>query len=365
MKNIKFFLPILFCLLVFSCQKDNTPPVNPTDPSAEMYFPPEAHNDWDNVLPSALDWNEAKLADLRAYLDSKKTRGFIILVNGKIVVEEYFKDHNINKNWNWYSAAKSLTSTMVAIAQDEGHLNINDKSSDYLGQGWSSLTTAQEEDILVKHHISMTTGLQNPIGNFNQWTCVTPSCFNYQAAPGTRWAYHQGAFTLTQDIITQATGLNFKQYGKQKIRDKIGMTGSWSQLLNVRIFSSSTRSMARFGLLALNEGVWDGETIYPMAYHNEMTNTSQNMNNAYGYLWWLNGKNNFLGTADQTLYPGSLIPNAPADMYAALGAQDQKIYVVPSKKMVVVRCGESAGNTEFATSSFDNELWGKINEVLP
>jgi hypothetical protein len=66
----------------------------------------------------------------------------------------------------------------------------------------------------------------------------------------------------------------------------------------------------------------------------------------------------------QLVFSGSLMPNAPADMYAALGKNDQKIYVVPSQNIVVIRMGDSAGNVQLAVSSFDNELWGKLKTVI-
>ena len=61
-----------------------------------------------------------------------------------------------------------------------------------------------------------------------------------------------------------------------------------------------------------------------------------------------------------------MIPDAPYDMYAAMGAEDQRIYVVPSKKMVVIRMGDAANpaNPNFALSGFDNEFWGKLNAVI-
>jgi CubicO group peptidase (beta-lactamase class C family) len=122
--------------------------------------------------------------------------------------------------------------------------------------------------------------------------------------------------------------------------------------------------MARFGLLMMNQGVWGEETILSKNYFDEMTNSSQDINLSYGYLWWLNGKANFMGTASQEVFTGNLIPNAPTDMYAALGANNQKIYVVPSKNLVIIRTGDSAGATQLGPSSFDNELWEKINAVI-
>jgi archaellum component FlaF (FlaF/FlaG flagellin family) len=66
----------------------------------------------------------------------------------------------------------------------------------------------------------------------------------------------------------------------------------------------------------------------------------------------------------QIIFNGSMVPAAPSDMYAALGKNDQKIYVVPSQNIVVIRMGDSAGNVQLAASSFDNELWAKLKPIL-
>ena len=58
-------------------------------------------------------------------------------------------------------------------------------------------------------------------------------------------------------------------------------------------------------------------------------------------MWWPNGKTQFILPGRQTKYPGPLVPAAPADMYAAMGAEDQRIYVVPSKKLVIIRMGNA------------------------
>ena len=122
--------------------------------------------------------------------------------------------------------------------------------------------------------------------------------------------------------------------------------------------------MARFGLMIYANGKWEDTEIISESFLNEATNTSQNINEAYGYLWWLNGKSSFHLPQSQLEFSGELIPNAPSDMYAALGKNDQKIYVVPSKKLVVIRMGESAEAENFALSSFDNDLWEKINSLI-
>lgn len=361
-------LLVFVCTILFfyGCSTDEN---NTTIPEIEpvptgLYFPPTDNSEWESVTAAQLEWDATQIDDLNDYLKSKKTKGFMILKNGRVVMEEYYNGHNQNAQWTWFSAAKSLTATFVGVAQDEGILDINNKTSDYLGANWSQLTTDQQDLITVKNHLSMSTGLTAHVGDFIPWICTLPICLTYTADADTRWAYHQGAFMLLQEMITKNAGMSFQAYCKAKVADKIGMNGNWTNQLGLNIYNSNTRSMARFGLLMQNKGTWDATVVVSEAYFDAMTNTSQDINQAYGYCWWLNGKDRFLGTGSQEVFTGSLIPNAPDDMIAALGANDQKIYVVPSEGLVIVRCGESAGNTELGLSSFDNELWEYINAVI-
>jgi CubicO group peptidase (beta-lactamase class C family) len=139
--------------------------------------------------------------------------------------------------------------------------------------------------------------------------------------------------------------------------------GAWIQQDGLSVYWSTSRSMARFGLLALNKGTWNGTTVLNETYFNEATNTSQTINQAYGYLWWLNGKTSYHLPQTQFQFSGTLIPSAPSDMFCALGKNDQKIYVIPSKKMVVIRMGDVADGVNFALSDFDEVLWQKISAL--
>jgi hypothetical protein len=137
-------------------------------------------------------------------------------------------------------------------------------------------------------------------------------------------------------------------------------SGIWLQ----DVYYSKTRDAARFGLLCLNKGIWANDTILnDSIYFNQMTNTSQNNNLAYGYLTWLNGKNNFMLPGTQFIFNGYITPSAPADMYAALGKNDQKIYVVPSQNLVVVRFGDAAYSSSLSITVFDEELWQKMSDL--
>lgn len=283
----------------------------------------------------------------------------MILVNGRIVIEAYFNGHNATADWEWNSAGKTLVSATTGIAQQEGLLSINNKASTYIGTGWTSEPLAKENLITVRHLLTMTSGLDDTK------QLVIKSNLTYVADAGTRWAYGN-VFQKLTDVVAQASGKPFETYFNDKLKNKIGMDGYWNFGLIYTIYHSTTRSMARYGLLALNNGKWKEEQIIPAAFFNESINTSQSINPSYGYLWWLNGKSKFMIPGEQTVYPGALVPNAPADMYAAMGASDQRIYVIPSQKMVVVRMGEASdpNNPNFAVSGFDNALWEKINAVI-
>ncbi|HEY6506064.1 MAG TPA: serine hydrolase [Chitinophagaceae bacterium] len=365
MKNLSPFF-ILPLLVLLSCKKEgdsngnnNPPPVPPV-----IYFPPVSGTEWQTSTASSLGWNETELNNLYTFLQQKNTKAFIILKNGKIVTERYFGTFTADSLWYWASAGKTMTAMLVGIAQQEGILNINNKTSQYLGTGWTSLPLAKENLITVRHQLTMTTGLDDAVTPDND--CTSPACLVYKADAGTRWAYHNAPYTILDKVVENASGLTYNNYFQQKIRDRIGMNGIWFSGTGYNnVYYSNARSMARFGLLLLNKGKWGQTTILnDTSYFNTQVNTSQNMNLSYGYLTWLNGKSSHMLPGLQVVFPGMLVPNAPADMYSALGKNDQKVYVVPSQNLGVIRMGESAGNLQLAVSSFDNELWGKLKTVI-
>jgi hypothetical protein len=191
--------------------------------------------------------------------------------------------------------------------------------------------------------------------------CIIDTCLKYKSDAGTEWYYYNAPYRLLQDVVAAASGVTFNQYTNSKMRSRTGLFGQWINY----VFYSRARDMARFGLLMLNKGIWNNDTILKDAfYYNEMINTSQQMNLAYGYLWWLNGKASFKLPGLTATFSGELFPDAPDDMFSALGKNDQKIYVVPSMDLVIVRMGNSAGSPAAAASSFDNELWIKLNKVF-
>ncbi len=353
------FINFISIFIVFSCSKETIIEEEIINENSDkMYFPPINSNAWETENISKLGWNETQLNPLLTFLEEKNTKSFIILYNGKIVVENYFNNHNSNSVWYWASSGKTLTSTVVGIAQDENLLDISNKVSDYLGNGWTTAPLVKENLISSKNLLSMNSGLDDNLGDD-----VSPSNLKYIADAGERWAYHN-VYVKLQDVIEKSTNQSFTSYFNLKLRDKIGMTGLWRNTGDLSVYWSNSRSMARFGLMILAEGKWNDAQIVSKNFLNEATNTSQQINKSYGYLWWLNGKSSYHLPQSQFEFQGSLIKNAPAEMFAALGKNDQKIYIIPSKKLVIIRMGDAASSSNFALSTFDEDLWGKINLLI-
>ncbi|MEM8524778.1 MAG: serine hydrolase [Bacteroidota bacterium] len=335
---------ITFCVLTATlCQAQN------------LYFPPTNSNIWETTSATSLGYCPEGIDSLYQFLEDEQTFSFLLLKDGKIVLERYFGTYTADSINVWYSAGKSFTALLTGIAQDEGFLDIEDKTSDYLGRGWTSLSRSKEDLIKVRNQLSMTSGLEELT-----FLCTLPSCLTYRADAGTRWVYHNGPYTLLTDVVEAATGLDYDAFSNTRVEQPIGMNGFWARGLFTHFYYSNARDMARFGLLFLNEGQWDNTPILgDPNYFNDMVNSSQNLNPAYGYLWWLNGKSSYISTGSPNSVDGTLYPNAPADMYSAIGLDGQHISVVPSKGWVMVRQGDFSANGRVDFDLLD-EIWKRI-----
>lgn len=333
-----------------------------TGKAQQIYFPPLVGNQWETISPASLGWCVDKIDTLYTFLENHNTKAFMVLKDGKIVMEKYFGAFNSDSLWYWASAGKTLVGMLTGIAQQEGFLSIDSSVAFYLGQGWTSCPGNKEKLITVRNQLTMTTGLNDGVVDPD---CTSPDCLQYLADAGTRWAYHNAPYTILGQVITAATGINFNTYFNSRIRNKIGMNGIWIDLDYNHIYFSNARSMARFGVLLLANGNWNGvKVIQDAEYIQAITNSSQSLNKSYGYLTWLNGKESYMIPQTQFIFPGSLCPAAPADMYAAMGKNGQLINVVPSQGLVIIRMGNAPDNQFEISNVFDNLIWQQLNKVI-
>lgn len=169
--------PHLLAFLLFAmvgCNSDDP------DPDREMYFPPLTGSEWETSSISDLKWNESQVPALIDFLEEKNTKSFLVLVNGRIVMEEYFDGHQAAYAWQWNSAGKTLVAATTGIAQQEGLLDIKARVSQYFGTGWTSMPIEKEILITSKHLLNMTSGINDE----NQFV-IRPN-LTYLADAGTR-----------------------------------------------------------------------------------------------------------------------------------------------------------------------------------
>ncbi len=354
---VRYMLGTLLCVVFLACS-EGAIEVSPTD-DQELYFPPRDSEDWETISPHSLDWDLAKLADLNEFLMGDNTKSFMILVDGKIVVEEYYNGHSVNDTWRWNSAGKTLVTSITGISEQEGYIDISNPVDTYLGQGWTAMDIDSEQHIEPYHLLTMTSGIND------QNQLIVHRNLTYLADAGNRWSY-SNVFQMLIEVVASATGDDFETYFEEKLADKIGMQGFWNFGAIFKIYHSTTRSMARYGLLALHQGTWEQDQVIAPSFFEKSIAPSQSLNPSYGYMWWLNGKSQYMLPGSQEVHEGSLIPQAPGDMYAAMGANDQRLYVIPSKNMVVVRMGESSeiSRADFALSNFDHLFWDMLMDVI-
>ena len=322
-------------------------------PNVGYYYPPVAPLDdtWETVTPVSLGWDELKLAEALEYVEDHSSTGFLILHKGRIVVEEYWEGWDLHTSDKIFSAGKSVIAVLTGFAVQEDLLAVSDVVYDWIGR-WSFLVLLEREKrITVRHLLTMTSGLS--------------SALTYQGDPGTIWNYNTPAFKNLRDVLEAVSGQDINAFTQSRLYGPIGMRESnWS---DTTYMDASARDMARFGLLVLSDGAWDGTPILTdQTYFQAMLDTSQDLNPAYGYLWWLNGKESYLIPSEEdTPGVGHIIQNGPRDLVAALGTGDKKIYIVPSLDLVVVRHGGDTGTPQLALSSFDNELWRLLLLAIP
>lgn len=331
--------------------------------SQELYYPPADRAGWERVSPESLGWDTEKLGELLDWLGDAETRAFIVLKEGRIVVEQYYRlfAHNPDLPWYWASAGKTVTALLIGALEKQGALDINKPTSHYLGSGWTSLTEEQEARITVRHQLTMTTGLEYNVEDVH---CTEPECLRYRRPAGEQWYYHNAPYTLLTHVLEAAADTTLDAIVEQVLGDIPGLQlgyreGDLSEY-NRSVWSRPL-DMARFGLFVSRGARWENsEPVLDSLYLAQMLKPGQELNPSYGYLWWINGQESFIPPQLSVSLSGPLVPEAPADMVSALGLNTQVLSLIPSGDLVVVRMGADPGGL----FSFLREKWELLGQVM-
>lgn len=254
-----------------------------------------------------------------------------------------------------FSVTKSVTSFLVGIAADDGDLDLEDPAATYL-PSWAGTPSA---DVTVTNLLSNDSGREWSTRS-DYVTLVREAdqtaygvSLGQDAAPGTTWAYNNAAIQTLSGVLLAATGEPVDEYAREHLLEPIGMADSAMSTdrsggtLTFMGLRTTCEDLARFGLLALRGGAWDGEQVVPADFVARATGrSSTSLNAAYGLLWWLNRKGPVAGPLlattgrDDGVRPDSqLVPGAPDDAFWALGFNNQVVAVLPEEGIVAVRMG--------------------------
>lgn len=268
----------------------------------------------------------------------KGTRAILVLYKGHIIAERYADNFTKESRLLGWSMAKSLLSTMYGVLEKEGKITLDTPAP----------ILAWKEDgrkkISLRNLLQMNSGLawEEDYGTISDVTkmlflekdmTISQIDKELKHEPGTFWKYSSGISNLLSGILRKQfdSHQNYLDFPYKRFIDKIGMH---SMLLETDIegnyVSSSyawatARDWAKFGLLYLNKGNWNGEQIFNPSWIDFVTTPAPKSNKIYGGHFWLNA--------------GGAMSDVPEDVFFANGFQGQRVLVLPSKQMVIVRLG--------------------------
>ena len=314
---------------------------------AENYWP--QGKEWATVTPEEAGMDAAKLDAAVKFAMGHSSKGLLVLRGGKIVAEAYAGGWNKDTAGGIASATKSMVSILVGMALDEGKFkSVDQPLADFAPQ----LKGTDKEALTLRHLLTMTSGLSPRGAERSNRGDQFEALWKMPLAekPGTAWRYNTPAYHTVFCLLEKATGVKLDEYSQTKLFGPLGMEHTtWvkvgaGDVNNYFHLECSTRDLGRFGLFAQRGGEWAGRQLVSKDYFKLATSPSQNLNPDYGFLWWLNAQESSGRRAARRSFPG-----LPHDLIAAMGREGQYVLIIPSKDLVVVRQGESAGEASFAT----------------
>ena len=257
----------------------------------------------------------------------EKRYGVLVAKDGVIVHERYRRDAAATNQI--FSVTKGLGATLFGIAQHQGFLNVNDKIKDWLPVHHPEVA----DDAEIRHVLNMTASKQ-PAGSWWQYN----SNFILNSLTGILWlASRRTPVEFYNEFLKKPLQLSFDWPSNDRGWIQIGSQGP------LPVIEASHRDIARLGLLWLNHGQWQGETIMDETFVDEaLTPTYPQANGAYGYLWWLNSDQGIWRTTGGNSGKGERwFPFASSNDFMALGARGKIMIVVQDHNVIMVSMGDT------------------------
>ena len=344
----------------------------PDDDYAKPELPPDQPwplGEGEPVDPRSLGVNASELA--KALDDAfaepgngqlRQTRAVAVAYDGQLIAERYAPGFGPDTPMLGWSMAKSVTSALVGILVGQGRLSVQDPAP---VPEWRSPDNPKGS-ITLDQLLRMSSGLAfvekyGPLADMTDMLYMAQDFGAFaaqshlEAPPDQKWSYSSGTANIVARIVryeAEKTGPSYYRFLREALFDRIGMASAVLEPDPSGTFVGSSyavataRDWARFGLLYLQDGVWNGERILPEGWvQYTVTPTPKAPKGEYGAMFWLNAG-----------APGNptdrLLPKAPEDTYYADGFQGQRVIVIPSKKLVLVRFGATSPRSAWDTDAF-------------
>ena len=292
-----------------------------------------------NIIPPSL---KAEIDSILAHEINhagNATRALLVMKNGKIIGEQYADPFDSTSLFIAWSMTKSFTATLIGRLVQQGLIDINDPAPVHL---WKNDPIRSQ--ITWKHLLQMNSGLKwtevySWRSTATRMLYLENNVFDFaiQAKPayppGTFWEYSSGTTNILSGLIRQTLQddqtyhrLPYDVFGKT-----IGMssfimeTDPAGNFIGSSYSYATARDYAKFGQLYLQDGQWEGQQILPMGWSKFIAEVAEGSNGRYGAQFWLNADGH--------------MPDVPKDAYFADGFMGQRIFIIPSESMVVVRLG--------------------------
>jgi CubicO group peptidase (beta-lactamase class C family) len=323
-------------------------------------------SDWPTgPLPAGVDRAELDAALADAF-DNKaqglgETREVVIIVGGKLVHEQYAPGYRPDMRLVSWSMAKSITQALVGVAVKQGKVDIDqpmgnphwaatDKRAQIPWRTWLNMTDGMRYLEIEAKSVARSDASAKLFGPGRLDVANYCSGLPLIHEPGTHWNYNSCGIVLTADALTRAIVPNpqspqarraaMLQWMHEGLFDVIGMKpqpefDAQGLYYGSALIYASARDFAKFGLLYLRDGMWDGQRVLPEGWV-DFARTPGKSDNAdiYGAGWWVSA-----AEGPGKPYPTSLDTGSLRDAFSAQGFEGQYTLVVPSKDLIIVRLG--------------------------
>ena len=266
---------------------------------------------------------------------------FLLLREGNLLWEEYFRENEIGNLHVQYSVSKSFAATAIGLAQDEGLLSVEDKLYTFFPHYADLFQTEFKKDITLHHLLMMGSGYENrdweifteysTVGDLTKATLEVPVIHK----PGEKFSYYTLGTYLLSSAFSQVYPEGIHAYLKRKLFKQLDINTSVWNVDSVCIpiggigLYLTAYDMTKLGQLYLQEGSWQGQQLLSKSFvktaaskqicNNDKERTDENPNwkSGYGYQFWMNEFGGFRGD----------------------GMKGQYVVVLPEQKLVVVMTG--------------------------